>query len=52
MGETGAQTGAHPVFQPSLLSSAARSSLITVLLLQPVFFLRPWTRRDLITEEM
>jgi len=32
-----------------LRSSAARSSLFTILLLQPVFFLRPWTRRKLKT---
>jgi len=32
-----------------LRSSATRSSLITILLLQPVFFLRPWARRKLKT---
>merc|ERR1719216_323278 len=32
-----------------LRSSAARSSLITILLLQPVFSLRPWARRKLKT---
>jgi len=32
-----------------LRTSATRSSLITILLLQPVFFLRPWARRKLKT---
>ena len=41
---------AQELTQPcKLLSSAARSSLITILLLQPVFFLRPWARRKLKT---
>jgi len=31
---------------PRLLSSAARSSVSTILLLQPVFFLRPASRPD------
>jgi len=39
----GPKAGAHPVLL-QLLSSATRSSLITILLLQPVFFLRSASR--------
>jgi hypothetical protein len=39
-------TGAAAIL---LRASAARSSLITILLLQPGFFLRPWARRKLKT---
>ena len=39
----GPKTGAHPGLCRSLHSSAARSSLVTILLLQPVFCLRSWT---------
>jgi len=41
----GPRDGAHPVLL-QLLSSATRSSLITILLLQPVFFLRSASRPD------
>jgi len=37
--------GAHPA-PPSLLSSAARSSVSTILLLLPVFSLQPASRPD------
>jgi len=41
----GPRTGAHPALL-RLLSSATRSSLRTILLLQPVFFLRSASRPD------
>ena len=43
--ETGARTWSSPSLS-SLLSSAARSSLITILLLLPVFFLQPTSRLE------
>ena len=50
--QVGAQTGAHPILHRSLLSSAARSSLIAILLLQPVFFLRSRPTRESVREVM
>jgi len=48
----GPWAGAHPLFLRSLLSSAARSSLFTILLLQPVFFLRSRPTRESVREVM